>query len=159
VLEASWWRRLKLLLGGVQREDDCKLLEALYNYDTSLVANSGLSEDSFKGVQKSAKAAFQRLLNTYRPWAAVAEEDAKNDEANRYREAYKALIGDLDDPEFIRSRELANIKADALEELELREDLLKAAEKALTDDEYVTKRRDETARLLAEIAKNSSRIP
>ena len=155
VLDTAWWRRLKLLLGGVQREYDAEILTALFNYDLALVANSGLSEDSFKAVQKSAKDAFEKLHAVYRPWLDFDEYAVRMSEAEQHREAYKALIGDLEDPEYLAERNRARMEAKAEEDAAAK----KAAEEVdLTDDEFVVKRREETSRMLSEIMQDRKGI-
>lgn len=62
-----------------------------------MVANAGLSEDSFKAAQKSAKEAFFDLLKQFRPWEGDNEQ-RKGDEISRLRALYVKTYGDPSDP-------------------------------------------------------------
>lgn len=151
MLNAEWWRRLKLITRGIQKREDQKLLELLYNYDLSLVANSGLTEESFKKVQGTAQKAFKKILAVYRPWEESEAGHVDESQSDRDMQAFQAMVGDPTDPEFIRQAELA-LKA---EEDEAKEEKRKQDEDAsLTTEEFMTRRRAETTRLLEEIAKD-----
>lgn len=82
------------------RDDNLKMLEALYAFECSLVGNSGLTDDSFKKSQAKAKELFVDITNNLRPWAARSVEQLKSDEINSLVDIYKKYVGDPDDPVF-----------------------------------------------------------
>jgi len=52
-----------MLLNGLAREDDQQLHRGVLDYHLALVANSGLTEDSFKTAQENARNAFSTYLD------------------------------------------------------------------------------------------------
>lgn len=96
VLDVSWWRRANALIRAMDSEDDLVAIRAAFDFQRSLVGNSGLTEQSFKDCQKSAKALLGELLNALHPWLAKARPD----EISGLVEKYKKLVGDPADPEF-----------------------------------------------------------
>jgi hypothetical protein len=80
-------------------EDDGDILERLYDYHLALVANSGLSEDSFKSTQESAKDNFADIVAAKRPWLGNTKEDRLGNEISNYKKDWQEIFGwDLDDP-------------------------------------------------------------
>lgn len=100
VLDVSWWRRANILIRGMARDDELTTIRAAFDYQRSLVGNSGLTDESFKETQKTARALFREVINTVSPWAAKSEKQAHSEHMNSLLEAYKKLVGDPDDPEF-----------------------------------------------------------
>ena len=75
-------------------------MEHLYSYHLALVSNSGLTEDSFKSVQGSAKENFGELMNVSRPWAKSTEQfqDVREELVQGWKEVWGE---DINDPEVL----------------------------------------------------------
>ncbi len=82
------------------RDDELAGIRAAFDYQRSLVANSGLTDDSFKATQKLVKELFQEMLHNLSPW--VSSKELKTKQINNLVDAYKMYVGDPDDPEFQR---------------------------------------------------------
>lgn len=102
LLELDWWKRLHLLLRGMQVEDNLRLQDASFRFSLALVSNSGLTESSFKASQEDAKSGFYGLLGTLRPWEGKTYEERKAAEYEELRELYIQICGNPNDPEFQR---------------------------------------------------------
>ncbi len=98
IMDYRWWRRWRILLNEMTTQSDRELMEHLYSYHLALVSNSGLTEDSFKSVQGSAKENFEELMNVSRPWARSTERfrNIRDELVSGWKEAFDE---DLDDPE------------------------------------------------------------
>lgn len=72
-------------------------MEHLYSYHLALVSNSGLTDDSFKSTQESARSNFKDISSSLRPWRDEAKEAyAERDQIN---EDWKKFFGwDMEDP-------------------------------------------------------------
>lgn len=89
-----------MLVSEVATKDDAELLRDLYTYHLALVANSGLSEDSFKSVQESARTNLDQLIAVRRPWEEVEKTDRVSSEVSQFKEDFKRLFDiDLNDEE------------------------------------------------------------
>lgn len=97
LLDPAWWRRCRILLNGMQQEEDLTVARSVFDYHLALVGNAGLTEDSFKGAQERARRAYQDILGVLRPWEGSAE-DRKKQEYQALRDAYVAHFGDPSDP-------------------------------------------------------------
>jgi len=76
------------------------LLRDLYSYHLALVANSGISPDSFKSVQESAKDNLDQIVAARRPWEAQDKSTRLEDEVAQSKEDWKYFFDiDLDDEE------------------------------------------------------------
>ena len=84
-------------------KDDEDILERLYDYHLALVANSGLSEDSFKSTQESARDNFEDIVAAKRPWLGNTKEDRLNNEVSSYKDEWKDMFGwDLAAPKALK---------------------------------------------------------
>lgn len=100
ILEKGWWRKWRLLIGQMAQEDNATLLRDLYSYHLALVANSGISPDSFKSVQESAKDNLDQIVAARRPWAAQDKSDRLEDDVAQSKEDWKYFFDiDLNDEE------------------------------------------------------------
>ena len=89
-----------MLVSEMVTEDNSKLLRDLYTYHLALVANSGISEDSFKSVQESARKNLDQIIAAKRPWEEHEQEDRVTSEVEQYREDMRRFFDiDLDDEE------------------------------------------------------------
>jgi len=87
-----------MLVSEVEHKDNSELLRDLYTYHLALVANSGLSDDSFKSVQESARDNLDRIISELRPWDAKDKTDRISDEVSQFKEDFKGFFDiDLDD--------------------------------------------------------------
>lgn len=87
-----------MLVSEVEHKDTSELLRDLYTYHLALVANSGLSDDSFKSVQESARDNLDRIISIRRPWDAKDKTDRISDEVTQFKEDFKGFFDiDLDD--------------------------------------------------------------
>jgi hypothetical protein len=76
-----------------------------------LVANAGLTEDSFKSAQTNAKDTFYDMIAMLRPWEGVTAKERKAKETENLRMAWFEAFGiDPDDPEW-EEREKKKIEA------------------------------------------------
>jgi hypothetical protein len=101
VLDPDWWRRHYILLTAMAREDDQKIQKGVFDYHRALVANSGLTEESFKGAQTNARDAFYDLIGALRPWegSSAKERAAKENEDMRLA-WFQAFNIDPNDPDW-----------------------------------------------------------
>ena len=98
ILDRRWWRKWRILVTEMSQEDDAKLKNKLYDYHLALVANSGLTEDSFKSVQESARNTFEEIIGTIRPWEGRSADQRAQTERDQFRDTFLALGGpDIDD--------------------------------------------------------------
>ena len=89
-----------MLVGEIATTDNAKLLRDSYAYHLALVANSGLSEDSFKSVQESARDSLDQLIDIRRPWDQRDKAVRLSDEIAQFKQDFKDFAGvDLDDEE------------------------------------------------------------
>jgi len=102
IMDYKWWRRWRILLNEMTTQSDRALIEHLYSYHLALVSNSGLTENSFKSVQESAKENFEELLNASRPWSkSTGRFDNVREELVQ---GWKEVWGeDLDDPKVMEA--------------------------------------------------------
>ena len=87
------------------RDDEYHTLRAAFDYQRSLVGNSGLTEESFKKSQETSRMLFQELINVQTPWAAQTAEEAKTSTIAGLVDMYKKRLGDPNDPEFQKKLE------------------------------------------------------
>lgn len=118
VHDVRWWRRANVLIKAMAAEDDLVAVRAAFDLQRSLVGNSGLTEKSFEGCQKAAKALFGDIVEVLYPWSAKDAEQKKAGEIGGLIDQYKRLVGDPDDPEFQKklAHDLALQEAAAQEE-------------------------------------------
>jgi len=71
------------------------------DFHLALVANSGLTEESFKSSQTNAKDSYLSLVSTMRPWTKVDQASRQSAMIDNAYDEYKAAFGeDMQDPEF-----------------------------------------------------------
>ena len=100
VRDVRWWRRANVLIKAMAAEDDLVAVRAAFDLQRSLVGNGSLTEKSFEGCQKAAKALFGDIVDVLYPWSARDAESRKQGQLDGMIDAYKKLVGDPDDPEF-----------------------------------------------------------
>lgn len=105
VQDISWWRKTNALIKAMARDDEIHTIRAAFDYQRSLVGNSGLTDDSFKKSQETARELFQELINVSTPWAAQTMEEAKTSTIAGLVDMYKKRLGDPNDPEFQKKLE------------------------------------------------------
>jgi TRAP-type C4-dicarboxylate transport system substrate-binding protein len=89
-----------MLISEMSVEDNSKLIKDLYAYHLALVANSGISEDSFKSVQESARKNLDQIIAVKRPWEEHNKEEQLTSEVEQYKEDMRRFFDiDLDDEE------------------------------------------------------------
>jgi|TARA_R110000824_G_scaffold82768_4_gene207416 hypothetical protein len=126
------------------QEDDAKLKNKLYDYHLALVANSGLTEDSFKSVQESARNTFEEIIGTIRPWEGRSADQRAQTDRDQFRDTFLELGGpDIDDEKAMEEywKERNKVQAEG-EEIRLGE----AAEKAAAPARLVAGRKRVEAR-------------
>ena len=100
LFDKSWWRRWRVLVTGMSELDTIDLLKPLFDYQLALVANSGLTEDSFKQAQESARDNFENIVGAMRPWEGRTKEERVESDIAQYKEDWKHFFGwELDDEE------------------------------------------------------------
>jgi|TARA_R110002051_G_scaffold69032_1_gene124260 phosphotransacetylase len=89
-----------MLISEMVTEGNSKLLRDLYSYHLALVANSGISEDSFKSVQDSARQNLDQIIAASRPWEQHEKEDKITTDIAEFREDMRRIFDiDLDNEE------------------------------------------------------------
>tara|TARA_B100001750_G_C15421785_1_gene553351 strand:+ start:449 stop:865 length:417 start_codon:yes stop_codon:yes gene_type:complete len=74
-------------------QEDRELLDKLYSYHLALVSNSGLTQDSFKSTQKSARDNFEELTASMRPWAGRNAQERLGQEKEQLAADWKYYFG------------------------------------------------------------------
>jgi len=101
VLDPKWWRYLRVKLETLERRGKEKAVNAAFAYHLALVANSGLTEESFEKCQAAAKERYFDLLGTIRPWEGKSFVERKAAEFKDARQMYIDATGfDPLDPAF-----------------------------------------------------------
>lgn len=100
ILDRRWWRRWRILVTEMASQDNATLRKSLYDYHLALVANSGLTDDSFKQMQTSAREDFEELISSVRPWESSSKDSRNDGIVEEFRRDWKEFAGwDLDDKE------------------------------------------------------------
>ena len=123
-------------------QDDIKVLTELLKFHLACVSNSGLSEDSFKSAQDSAKEIYEEIKGIYKPWNTVKAKVKTLTEDESTREAWKHFFGyEMGDEEGERKwrEELDR----ATEEYEKKEK--EAAQAAIDEEQEIARRRKAVA--------------
>lgn len=92
ITDVRWWRRANLLIDGMARDDDLEIVKASYGFHLALVANSQLTEDSWKSAKTSALEMFNEIVNVVHPWGSRTTEQRRAEEADGLRSLYKKVI-------------------------------------------------------------------
>lgn len=98
--DPGWWRRLNLIIKGLEMEDESRVVEALRSHHLAMISSGALTEEDFSKYQKLAIEGFYRFLGTVRPWESVDPEQLRRDEYSKLRREYVRMFGDPNDPEF-----------------------------------------------------------
>ena len=93
LLDPDWWRRCLLLLEAVAQEDELTVQDNIYRYYLALVANAGLTKESFESSQSNANTSFKDLVRLLRPWEAKSHPQAQQEEFEAYRATYEKMFG------------------------------------------------------------------
>ncbi len=84
---------------GMLREDDLKIQTSAFDFHRALVANSGLTEESFKSAQTNAKDTFYDIIASLRPWEGKSSAARKEKESTSLRQSWFEAFGvDPNDP-------------------------------------------------------------
>jgi len=121
ILDRKWWLRWRILLNEMMTQEDRAIMEQLYSYHLALVSNSGLTEDSFKSTQASARENFEEIVGANRPWIGRTKEERFTTETDQMKIDWKKFFGwDLDDPVALESwrEDMKQLMEDAEENTE-----------------------------------------
>lgn len=100
IVDRRWWRRWRILVNEMTTQSDKELLNQLYLYHLALVSNSGLTEESFKSTQQSARENFNEFAAKIRPWLGRTAEERGKTENEQMKEDWKLVFGwDIDNEE------------------------------------------------------------
>jgi len=130
--------------------DTLDLLKPLFDYQLALVANSGLTEDSFKKAQESARDNFENIVGAMRPWEGRTKEERLDSDIDQYKKDWQEIFGwDLDDEdqaaEYWEKRKKAETHYEQESERAIQEEAERA--KRFTDaQERVKQRRSLTSK-------------
>ena len=106
IVDRRWWQRWRILVNEMTSQADKELLEHLYSYHLALVSNSGLTEDSFKSTQQSARENFNDLIGILRPWSGRTKTERHSNEYEQFKEDWQRLVGwDISDPKLLKKWE------------------------------------------------------
>lgn len=100
LLDPKWWQRSALLINAMAREDEREILRAAFDFNRSLLGNSQLTEDSFKGAQKRSRDILYDIVSGVQPWAKRTHAEAEAGENAGLAALYRQVCGDTRDPEF-----------------------------------------------------------
>ncbi len=100
MLDANWWRRTGWILEDLARADDERIVDAIFRFNLALVANTQLTDESWKKSRDTSLDLFNDIMGLVRPWDAKSREQRQKDSHSAFRNQYKRLIGDLDNPDF-----------------------------------------------------------
>lgn len=112
--DPAWWTRWKILVTALGRKKDEKVYDATFRFGLALVANAGLTPDSFRKVQGDAQENYHDLVGTIRPWEGRSFTDRKRREMKDHRQAYIDAYGvDPASPEYKawEAQQIARINA------------------------------------------------
>ena len=99
--DPAWWRRLRILLHGLEQDLDAQVHDAGFRYYLAQVAHGNLTEECFSRMQEQAQAAYYRVINTARPWDKQSSLAQRKKEFINYRQQYIDVVGvDPSDPVF-----------------------------------------------------------
>ena len=85
------------MLNEMLSQEDRNLIEHLYSYHLALVSNSGLTDESFKSTQESARGNFKDISTQLRPW--TDEKAQSYAERDQMAADWEKFFGwDMDDP-------------------------------------------------------------
>jgi hypothetical protein len=130
--------------------DTIDLLKPLFDYQLALVANSGLTEDSFKKAQESARDNFENIVGALRPWEGRTKEERLSSDIDQYKKDWQELFGwDLDNEEQAAEYWKKRTKAEAQFEQESEQAIQEEANRArrfMEAQERVKQRRSLTSK-------------
>ena len=142
VLDRKWWRRWRLLVSELADQNDIKVLTELLRFHLACVSNSGLTEDSFKSAQDSAKEIYEQIQGIYKPWSTASSRIGAMTEDESIRAAWKHFMGfEMGDEEGLEEWR-KDIKS-ASEVYEAKKQ--KEAEKAINETKEIARRRKAVA--------------
>lgn len=99
--DSQWWKRTLTLLRTVERRNSLILHQAAFHHQLALVANSGLTNDSFTAVQERAQELFWDIVGKVKPWEGANYTERKKREFTDARQKYIDNFGvDPMDPQF-----------------------------------------------------------
>lgn len=111
LLDATWWRRLNLLLDEVSTDDTLRLAETAFFYHMLTAANANLNADGFKSSREAAYGMFHTMDSALRPWAVDRKPGVVE------KDVYSRAIGDYEnDPAF---RQIVEAEAKAMRDAAL----------------------------------------
>ena len=93
ILDRRWWNRWRLLVTELANQEDIKVLSEVLKFHLACVSNSGLTEDSFKNAQKSAREVYEEIQGLYRPWATSSSKVKAISEDDSWKAAWKHFFG------------------------------------------------------------------
>jgi hypothetical protein len=99
--DPAWWRRLRAIISTMERDRTREAIRTTYDFRLALVANSGLTEDSWNKLQDLAEESRVDIISTLRPWEGKSYQDRKQKEFKSWRQRYIDSFGvDPADPKF-----------------------------------------------------------
>ena len=99
-LDPAWWQKVRLILHGMEREDDFTLFREIYRWHLAFLGNSSLTAAGFREQQEAAQEVLLKLAAILRPWDAKTQQQMKREEYESLLAKYRKEIGDPDSPEF-----------------------------------------------------------
>lgn len=93
VADKRWHQRTRILLGGLERSNRLRLLEARLQRHLAFVANARMTEDSWRSHVDASQELMHDILGCLRPWEGRSYEERKRAEIDEGREAYKEAFG------------------------------------------------------------------
>jgi hypothetical protein len=96
-----WWKRVNVLLKGLERRNRFLSYDAMFRMHLALVANSGLTEESFDKEKQIVQELYYDVIGQLRPWEGVSWKERKKAEVKSLRQQYIDNFGvDPADPAF-----------------------------------------------------------
>lgn len=96
--DVRWWRKVNILIGSLDTEQDREIIVATHRHHLALISNGSLKPEHFDAHKKHAVDCFNDLVRSFHPWT---KPDDKQSVLTNIIDIYKREMGDPDDPEYM----------------------------------------------------------
>lgn len=91
--DPNWWRRCRAMFGELTRQLLLEEAQARLVVEAGLVANSRLTDDSWKAANEGVRELLNDIAAALRPWSAASRDQRLHEQAAGYRQQYQAAFG------------------------------------------------------------------
>lgn len=92
LFDRKWWRKLRLLLNGLERDNQLRWAETVHRHNTAVAGVPDLKPDVFEKASKHAAENLEGIYGTLFPYAR--KDGDRSQEIDSYRKAYVERFGD-----------------------------------------------------------------